>query len=557
MSHRFFFTGRAAAAALAFLTVLPLHSLNYTVRNDDTLFGLALEYDVPQSWIMRANGLEDSRLRVGQQLEIPVEGPVSVTVMAGDTLSALALLFGVSVDDIMDANSLTSATLKVGQELSIPEPVPEGSYRVRTGDTLTGIALKFNLPLSSLKAYNALSDDIIHPGDRLVVVGDHPDTRIVGPGESLWTIADEYGLTMNDLREWNDISGNVIHPGDLLVLYPGIDATRAAAPDTGMQGTADIALASVKTERPADSGRNSSASISDYADIPRFGEYFYSRPKADDQPNDSYWEESDASTLTDYRRALKLMEMFDTEIASMPRISNALAGWHIVIDPGHGGLDPGAIVTVNDGSGNPLTVTEDEYAYDVALRIYRTLKRHGASVSLTTLAPDHLIRNGENARQTFVHRKNEVYADEAHNGNERWRPVGTVEGLDMRKTIAAEQISGTAALARRKGTLFISIHADNSPDLPAGRAVLFDGMDDEEKQDSRSFASVLAANLGAGSFIKEQNLRVLRGNPADAAVLVEMRNIHYDRNCWALRSSELREQDALMVIDGILDWAGR
>ena len=86
----------------------------------------------------------------------------------------------------------------------------------------------------------------------------------------------------------------------------------------------------------------------------------------------------------------------------MPALSRDLEGWHLIIDPGHGGLDPGAIVSVVDGNGNPIIVTEDEYVYDIALRLYRLLIRHGASVKMTIIAPDHHIRDGESARLTFV-----------------------------------------------------------------------------------------------------------------------------------------------------------
>jgi N-acetylmuramoyl-L-alanine amidase len=254
--------------------------------------------------------------------------------------------------------------------------------------------------------------------------------------------------------------------------------------------------------------------------------------------------------------ARQVLELYRSEAEKLPPLSRVLAGRHIVIDPGHGGLDPGAIVSVKDGNGNPVVITEDEYVYDIALRLGRLLIRHGASVSFTILAPDHHIRDGLDARQTFVHRKNEVYNDEAHNRSPGWRPVGTADGLDLRKDIASLMIAGTPRDERKDGTVFISIHADNSPDLPEGKAVLFDGADDEELERSRSLAEAMAPSLGSGSFIRGQSLKVLKDNPAGAAVLVEVRNIHYSRNAWALRSAELREQDAKMIADGLAAWAG-
>ena len=120
-----------------------------------------------------------------------------------------------------------------------------------------------------------------------------------------------------------------------------------------------------------------------------------------------------------------------------------------------------------------------------------------------------------------------MYAHVSHNDNPGWRPVGTIEGLDLRKTIAAESIKTISPARRAKGTLFVSLHADNSADLPISTAVLYDGEDENQLARSKAFASVMAEHMGSGSFIRRQNLRVLNGNPADAAILVEVRNVHY------------------------------
>ena len=517
-------------------------ALNYTVAPTDTLYGLSRLYEVPLNWIIRANNLESEIIRPGQNIEIPVNGIHSLEVRPGDTLSALSMEFNVSQEELRRINNLDTESLKIGQQLKVPSPVPAGTYRVLPGDTLLAIAFHFGLTVDKLRMYNNMNGDVIHPAQLLIVKAPRPEGHEVGSGESLWTIAQRYGLAMSDLIDWNALAGNVIHPGEILALYPGLDRS-------GILPEPRIALAALPDRRPL------KPENIPRPDIPRNGEYYFSYPVKKDQPNDSYWESPDAPAAVDYRRSRQVLELFQTETRTLPALSTALKGWHIVIDPGHGGLDPGAIVTVADGNGNPVVITEDEYAYDISMRLHRTLIRHGASVSMTILSPDHHIRNGVDARQTFVHRKNEVYNGASHNENAGWRPVGTIEGLDLRKTIAESEIRSTPSSQKHKGTLFISIHADNTPDLPAGTAVLFDGETDSEANRSRDLASALAPYLGSGSFIRRQPLRVLKNNPADAAVLVEARNINYASNAWALRSSELREQDALMIANGILAWA--
>ena len=524
------------------LCVTKIDAVEHVVAPSDTLFGLALQYDIPVTWIIRSNNLSDDSIRVGEILDIPSNGIRSLEVRPGDTLSGLSVEFDIPVEDLRAVNALETDLLTVGQKLVIPPPTPRGTHRVVSGESLLSIANQYDISLEALKTINGLDSDVIYPNQLLIVLPPRPEGHEVIPGESLWSIANRYGISMNDLKTWNHLQRDVIHPGEMLVLYQGLEKSSIKSPSAG------VALASLPQKNPEELRARTNINL------PSFGEYFYSAPTATRQPNEEYWESSDASPLVDYNRAREVLKAFDAEIAAEGAAGSRLKGYQIILDPGHGGLDPGAIVSVEDGNGNPVVITEDEYAYDVAIRLYRILRRNGALVSLTILAPDHDVRDGMNARETFVNRKNEVYNNEAHNRNAAWRPVGGIEGLDLRKGIASGIITSTSASLRRKGTIFVSIHADNTSEFPAGTAVLFDGEDERELAASQKLAEAMAPSLGTGSFTHRQQLRVLRGNPADAAVLVEARNIYYPRNAWALRSADLREQDARMIADGILAW---
>ena len=516
-------------------------ALTHTVAQSDTLYGLSVRYKVPLNWIMRANNLRNENIYPGKELVIPLDGIESFYVAPGDTLSGIALEFGVKMEELRRINNLKSDEIRIGQKFRIPPSLQSDEYRVTIGDNLLAIARRHNLSVEQLKAYNKLDNDVIYPGQILLIEAGRPETYRIQRGESLWLIAKRFGLSVADLKLWNSLENDVVRLGDVLTLFPGLGSIDDKANN-------EPVLAAVKTPKKEESGSNPTT-------VRNEGEYFFSAPRIADQPNVSYWEESNASTLTDYRRAKQVLEEFRNQIGAMKTESNKLGGWHIVIDPGHGGLDPGAIVSVADGNGNPLVITEDEYVYDISMRLYRILLLHGASVSLTVLSPDHHIRDGVNARQTFVNLKNEVYNEEFHNARKNWRPVGTIEGLDMRKAIASKEIAKVAARNKRRGTVFVSIHSDNSPDLPIGRAIFYDGGNDKELENSMNLATALSSHLGANSFIRRQNLRVLRNNPADAAALVEVRNVSYSSSAWALRSSDLREQDALMIADGLLAWA--
>lgn len=82
--------------------------------------------------------------------------------------------------------------------------------------------------------------------------------------------------------------------------------------------------------------------------------------------------------------------IFGTTYAKVKRTDKALGGRVYILDAGHGGPDPGAIAS-NDGD---FTLYEDEYAYDITLRLARNLLRRGATVYLTVYDPDDGIREG-------------------------------------------------------------------------------------------------------------------------------------------------------------------
>ena len=73
---------------------------------------------------------------------------------------------------------------------------------------------------------------------------------------------------------------------------------------------------------------------------------------------------------------------------------------------------------------------------------------------------------------------------------------------------------------------------------------------------SRQFARCLLPAFGAGARVRGQGLGVLRNNPADVKVLIELRNMAYRDHVWALRFEQLRHRDAEKVVRGLLDYTG-
>jgi len=82
--------------------------------------------------------------------------------------------------------------------------------------------------------------------------------------------------------------------------------------------------------------------------------------------------------------------IFGSKYSYVPLKDNSLRGKVYYIVAGHGGPDPGAV-----GKRNGKLLCEDEYAYDVALRLTRNLVERGATAYMITRDPNDGIRDEE------------------------------------------------------------------------------------------------------------------------------------------------------------------
>ena len=94
--------------------------------------------------------------------------------------------------------------------------------------------------------------------------------------------------------------------------------------------------------------------------------------------------------LATARGGNRVYPIFGPQYEYTPKQSNALRNRVYYIVSGHGGPDPGAI-----GKRKQHSLCEDEYAYDVALRLVRKLIEHGAVAYMIVRDPDDGIRDGE------------------------------------------------------------------------------------------------------------------------------------------------------------------
>ena len=100
------------------------------------------------------------------------------TVQRGDSLYQIALKYNVSVNDLKVVNGLTSDLIYVGQTLKIPGTTKVAKrqstnktkrHEVKSGDSLWSLSKEYNTSVSQIKSWNKLSSDVIYKGQNLRV----------------------------------------------------------------------------------------------------------------------------------------------------------------------------------------------------------------------------------------------------------------------------------------------------------------------------------------------------------------------------------------------------
>lgn len=183
----------------------------YIIGKGDTLSSIARVYGISIPSLRAANNLNNDRIYVGQELQIPMSGSSTVAettttassadtyvVQKGDNLTKIAQSTGSSVGEIRAANGLTSDRILVGQSLMIPSvgsgassapvrsastrSVQGASYVVAPGDTLSGIGAKYGVNFRSVMKANNITDPTrLYVGQELVIPGVSASQTAVAP----------------------------------------------------------------------------------------------------------------------------------------------------------------------------------------------------------------------------------------------------------------------------------------------------------------------------------------------------------------------------------------
>jgi murein DD-endopeptidase MepM/ murein hydrolase activator NlpD len=236
---------------IAFVTLAYASAQQITVRPRDTLWDLARRHGTTVGELQKVNALAGSALEVGMVLKLPGgsdTAPASYSVRAGDTLYEIALAFDLTVDKLIAYNNLEGTVIQPGQVLSLVPPDIELApleVTIMPGDTLWRLAREHDVTVAALAAANGIStDSVLHPGDVLQVPGRYAGgiqgqggavapVITVAPGESLSLLARRYDTTVAALMSANELTSTTLHIGQRLRIVPDSDLLRATpAPPT-------------------------------------------------------------------------------------------------------------------------------------------------------------------------------------------------------------------------------------------------------------------------------------------------------------------------------------
>lgn len=223
--------------------------------------------------------------------------------------------------------------------------------------------------------------------------------------------------------------------------------------------------------------------------------------------------------------------------------SKELDGAHFFLISGHGGPDPGTVATING-----QLICEDEYAYDVMLRLARNLKEYGAKVDIIIQDEEDGIRDGK------------------YLGNGKKETCrGDIIPKDKRARLKqrVNSINNLSKKSKSKYKRAVFIHIDSAKDKK-GRPVPIDiyFLDQKHNPESKKMATtmlkIIKNKYAQHQPNKEFKDRFLNENyyvmnyTEPTAVLVELANINCPQNHKRLLLSDNRQAMANWMREGLI-----
>lgn len=239
--------------------------------------------------------------------------------------------------------------------------------------------------------------------------------------------------------------------------------------------------------------------------------------------------------------------LFGKKLADVPVTSNRLQGACFYVVSGHGGPDPGAI-----GKIGKVELHEDEYAYDVALRLARNLMQEGAEVHIIIQDAKDGIRNdaylSNSKRETCM--GDPIPLNQVQRLQQRCNKINTLYRKDRQNyTYCRAIFIHVDSRSKKKQTDVFFYHSNKKAESKR----LANNMKDtfESKYGKHQ------PNRGFSGTVSGRNLYVL-SHTTPASVFVELGNIQNTFDQRRLVMDSNRQALAKWLMEGFLkDFKGR
>ncbi|MBD3374270.1 N-acetylmuramoyl-L-alanine amidase [candidate division KSB1 bacterium] len=230
--------------------------------------------------------------------------------------------------------------------------------------------------------------------------------------------------------------------------------------------------------------------------------------------------------------------------ARVNRLDSRLQGTIFYITSGHGGPDPGAV-----GRYGRYSLHEDEYAYDISLRLARRLLEHGAKVYVVVRDPNDGIRDEGILRGD---------RDEYYIGGERISSRH-VKRLDQRVAIVNKLYRENGG--KRAKQYSIVLHVDSRPNTQRIDIFYYYQKNDQPSKNMaismyRTVKQKYAENQpgrGYRGLVTTRNLYVMRGL-YPSTIYIELGNIRNRRDQLRFVETNNRQAVANWLCLGVLNY---
>jgi len=245
-----------------------------------------------------------------------------------------------------------------------------------------------------------------------------------------------------------------------------------------------------------------------------------------------------------FKKTSKSVELFGDKYEDVKVVDNSLKDQVFYLVSGHGGPDPGT-----NYNGYTSRLCEDEYAYDVTLRVARNLMQHGAIVEIIVQDSNDGIRDERLLKCDY---------DEKYTGG-----IKIARNQLKRLADRTKVINDLYHQYKKKGyknQKAVMVHVDSQTKSKRQDVYFYHYKNSKSsKQLALNLQSTFKAkyekyqkNRGYKGFVKDRGLFMLR-NTLPTAVYIELANIKNKDDHKRLLQMENRQALANWIFEGIID----